>query len=77
MNQPPVRLELIALDGKVLNQITLEENGNNTKVTGNFLTPGNYLASINKVKRIIELKARKDYGKTITINYNQSQNHIH
>ena len=74
MNQPPrmTKLELVSLTGTVLKKITLEENGNNTKVTGNFLVPGNYLASINKIKRIVELKAKKDYGKTITINYHES-----
>jgi hypothetical protein len=71
MNPPPrkINLELISLGGTILKEITLEEKGTNTIVGGNFLTPGNYLAKIHRIKRMVELKAKKDYGKTITIEY--------
>jgi len=69
MNQTPVnRLEVLAVNGKVLKQITFQQNTKGTIVKGNLLSPGNYLMNPEEIEVMARLRVKKLYqGQLIEI----------
>jgi len=64
MNQTSSKkLELIAIDGSLLDYVILKQENNLVKTQGGcFFPEGNYLMNLNKVKSLIRLKAKLKYN---------------
>jgi hypothetical protein len=72
------KLEIIAVNGKVLNNLTLTPRGKErTMVEGNFLSNGIYYMSVDRLKSMIRLRARMHYGRSFELKYTQITNHTH
>jgi len=62
------RLEIIAVNGDKLGEVTLTSQGKErTLVGGDLLSEGVYATSIDRMRRMVKLRARKEYRRKYQI----------
>ena len=62
------RLEIIAVNGDKLGEVTLTSQGKErTLVGGDLLSEGIYSTSIDMMRRMVKLRARKEYRRKYEI----------